>query len=114
MKIDFFSPIHSSFVFFKKRSPLDIKISQNCLSFVIVLNENISYFTPAMSLDENSCDSPSLPCSDNLQEIGEISPLACRVSESQFRTFILISLWPEDPMKNKDDIYLQRAYNLKE
>ena len=100
--------------FFKKRSPLDIKISQNCLSFVIVLNEDISYLTPAMSLDGNSCDYPSLPCSDNLQETGEINPLACRVSESKFRTFILISVWPEDPMKNKVDIYLQRAYNLKE
>ena len=102
------------FFFFKRRSPLDIKISQNCLSFVIVLNEDISYLTPTMSLDGNSCDYPSLPCSDNLQETGEINPLACRVSESQFRTFILISVWPEDPMKNKDDIYLQRAYNLKE
>lgn len=81
LKIDFFSPIHSSFFFL--RSPLDIKISQNCLSLVIVLIENISYLTPAMSLDGNSCDYPSLPCSDNLQEIGEINPLACQVSESQ-------------------------------
>lgn len=88
LKIDFFSPIHSScffwcVFFFKKRSPLDIKISQNCLSLVIVLNENISYLTPAMSLDGNSCDYPSLPSSDNLQEIEEINPLACQVSESQ-------------------------------
>ena len=89
LKIDFFSPIHSScfffgvFFFFKKRSPLDIKISQNCLSLVIVLNENISYLTPAMSLDGNSCDYPSLPSSDNLQEIEKINPLACQVSESQ-------------------------------
>lgn len=42
MKIDFFLQF-IQVLFFKKRSPLDIKISQNCLSFVIVLNENISY-----------------------------------------------------------------------
>lgn len=65
-----------------------------------------------MSPDGNSRDSPSLPCSDNSQEMGEINPLACPVSESQFRTFSLISFCPEDARMNKDDICPQRAYDL--
>ena len=65
-----------------------------------------------MSPDGNSCDCPSLPCSDNSQQKGEINPLACPVSESQFRTFSLISFWPEDARMNKDGICPLRAYNL--